>query len=156
MEEINRLRNIYRKDLPLYEITESNRKATKREFNIAVDEEAPLPKKYCEMVPPRKPCKKRTTSSVLKNPTTKIKLNNTDDDTAACLITDVENVPQCTEWTYLRYCPVNEEWQRLTCELLGLQFRRVFEHHNGGPDTILTRPDCWILKRIMGDGNCLF
>ena len=26
----------------------------------------------------------------------------------------------------------------------------------GGPDTILTRPDCRSLKRILGDGNCLF
>ena len=26
----------------------------------------------------------------------------------------------------------------------------------GGPDTILTCPDCRSLKRIVGDGNCLF
>ena len=44
LEEINRLHSTYRKDLPLYEITESSRKTIKREFNIAVDEEALLPK----------------------------------------------------------------------------------------------------------------
>ena len=41
---------------------------------------------------------------------------------------------------------------------MGLEFRGAFNHGHdrGGPDTILTRPDCRSLKRIVGDGNCLF
>ena len=42
--------------------------------------------------------------------------------------------------------------------MLGLEFHAVSNcaHSRGGPDTILTRPDCRSLKRIVGDGNCLF
>ena len=41
---------------------------------------------------------------------------------------------------------------------MGLEFSGSFNrgHDRGGPDTILTRPDCRSLKRIVGDGNCLF
>ena len=34
LEEINRLWSLYRKDLPLYEITGSGKKSTKRKFKI--------------------------------------------------------------------------------------------------------------------------
>ena len=42
--------------------------------------------------------------------------------------------------------------------MLGLEFNAVSNcaHSRGGSDTILTRPDCRSLKRIVGDGNCLF
>ena len=96
LEEINRLRSIYRKDLPQYEITECSRRGTKRRYNIALDNEVPLLKKPCKMVPPRKPCNRKATSSVLKMPAKKTKVNDTIDD-ATCLITDVENVHQHTE-----------------------------------------------------------
>ena len=154
LEEINRLRSIHRNDLPLYEITESNKKATKRKMSIKFDEEAPLPKKPHIMEPPRKTCKRKAKPSVEKKPAKKAKVADTDND--ACLVTAVENVHQRTEWTDLRFFPVDEEWQRQTCETLGLQFRRVFNHQVGGPDIILTRPDCRTLRKIMGDGNCLF
>ena len=71
LEEINRLRSIYRKDLPQYEITECSRRGTKRRYDIALDNEVPLLKKPCKMVPPRKPCKRKATSSVLKMPAKK-------------------------------------------------------------------------------------
>ena len=145
LEEINRLHSLHRKDLPQYEITESNKRATKRTYNIALDDKAALLKKPCKMVPPSKPLKRKATSTVLKRPAKKAKVSVADDD--ACLITDVENAHQHTEWMDLRYCPVNEEWQRDICETLGLQFRRVFQHQDGGPDTILTRPDCRTLKK---------
>ena len=156
LEEINRLRSLYRKDLPQYEITESSKRGTKRTYNIALDDEAPLLKKPCKIVPPSKPLKRKATSTVPKRPAKKAKVSIADDDDAACLITDVENAHQRTEWMDLRYCPVNEEWQRDVCETLGLQYRRAFQHQDGGPDTILTRPDCRTLRKIVGDGNCLF
>ena len=47
LEEITRLHSIYRKDLQLYEITESSRRGTKRRYNIALDDEVPLLKNAC-------------------------------------------------------------------------------------------------------------
>ena len=39
---------------------------------------------------------------------------------------------------------------------LNLRFVRPFERESGGPDVILTLPDTFHLRRIGGDGNCLF
>ena len=61
-----------------------------------------------------------------------------------------------TEWTDYRYFPIDEEWQRQACRLLNLRFVRPFERESGGPDVILTLPDTFHLRRIGGDGNCLF
>ena len=61
-----------------------------------------------------------------------------------------------TEWPDYRYFPIDEEWQRQTCRLLNLRFVRPFERESGGPDVILTRPDTFRIRRIYGDGNCLF
>ena len=65
---------------------------------------------------------------------------------------------QRTVWPDLRFYPVNEEWQRQACNTLALEFVAVLNctSYRGGPDTILTRPDCRSLKTIKGDGNCLF
>ena len=60
------------------------------------------------------------------------------------------------EWTDYRYYPVNEDWQRQACELMGIQFNHSFQRQDGAPDTVLTRPDLRSLKSIEGDGNCLF
>ena len=98
------------------------------------------------MVPPSKGRKRKATSSVRTGHSKRTKV----DDATACVITGVDHVRQCTEWTDLRYCPTDEEWQRQTCESLGLQFRRAFVHQDGGPDTILTRPDCRTLKKDHG------
>ena len=47
---------------------------------------------------------------------------------------------------------------RQTCNILSLEFivASNFASHGGGPDTILTRPDGRLLKKIIDDGNCLF
>ena len=57
----------------------------------------------------------------------------------------------------LWYYPTNKEWQWQVCNILGLEFWGEFNHAHdrGGPDTILTYPDCRSLKRIVSDGNCL-
>ena len=52
--------------------------------------------------------------------------------------------------------PVDVEWHRQACELLGIRFVRPFWHQDGGPHVILTRPDLRSLRSIGGDGNCLF
>ena len=74
-----------------------------------------------------------------------------------CNIISVERpVASRHEWTDYRYHPVNEDWQRRACELLGIRFIRPFQRQDGGPDTILTRPDLRSMKSVGGDGNCLF
>jgi len=71
-------------------------------------------------------------------------------------ITGVENDHQMTVWPDLRFYPVDEIWQCEACERLGLQFRTVFHHQPGGPNTILTCPDNSPLHNVREDGNCLF
>ena len=61
-----------------------------------------------------------------------------------------------TEWRNYRYFPIDEEWQRQACRLLNLRFVRPFEREPGGQDVILTLPDMDYVRRIRGDGNCLF
>ena len=61
-----------------------------------------------------------------------------------------------TEWRNYRYFPVDEEWQRQACRLLSLRFVQPFDRESGGQDVILTLPDMACLRRIRGDGNCLF
>jgi len=80
------------------------------------------------------------------------KLTNHDD----CHIIGVENDFQMTVWPDLRFYPVDEIWQCKACERLRLQFRIIFHHQPGGPDTILTCPDKGSLHNVRGDGNCLF
>ena len=72
LEEINRLRSIYRKDLPLYDIIE-NKKGPKRKLTIMLDEQAPLSKKPRLLVPPRKLYKRKATQVAEQKPVKKKK-----------------------------------------------------------------------------------
>jgi len=83
----------------------------------------------------------------------KTKIDPSTDESVDCYYVGAENNHQQAIWPDLRYCPVDEEWQHNACETLGLQFKRVFVHSNGGPDVLLTRPDCRDLQKIKGDGN---
>lgn len=55
-----------------------------------------------------------------------------------------------------RYFQTDSEWQKSKCTDLGLQYIGPNNTHGGSADTILTRPDKRSIKRIVGDGNCLF
>ena len=154
LEEINRLRTIYRKDLSLYDIPKT-KNCKKRQFTVELDEETPPFKKPCN---DKQNCKRKTFvpgEELPKAKKSKIKAHKNDD----CICTDtISTSHQLTVWPDLRFYPVNEEWQRQACNILGLEFLAPsnFASHRGGPDTILTRPDCRSLKKIIGDGNCLF
>ena len=154
LEEINRLCSIYRKDLPLYNIPKNKSSCRKRKFAVNLDEEPPPAKKPC--IEKQKPKRKLSLQkeSTKSNPPKKSK-RDTDTD---CVYTGTESGTQHTTWPDLRFFPFNEDWQRQACNILGLEFRGAFNHGHdrGEPDTILTRPDCRSLKRIVGDGNCLF
>ncbi len=56
-------------------------------------------------------------------------------------------------WNYV-YFPVDEQWQRRTCQNLGLDFIRPNGVAPGGPGLHLELPAR--IVRINGDGNCLF
>ena len=47
LEEINRLRSMYRKDLPLYDVPKGKTSCKKHKFAIRADEQAPPVKKRC-------------------------------------------------------------------------------------------------------------
>ena len=53
-----------------------------------------------------------------------------------------------------RYNPVSPDWQRQTCERLGLHFVCNNGCTPGGPDMPLTYPKT--AERMRADGNCLF
>ena len=56
----------------------------------------------------------------------------------------------------LKFNPVNKQWQQNACSQIGLQFYANNRVRGGGPNAPLTRPDMRSVKRIEGDGNCLF
>ena len=178
LEEVNRLRSIYRKDLPLYDFPESEKTAKKRKLAVSLDAESPPLKKPCKTIPKQSYKSKATSVEHLgktKRPkvtevpkqsykrkaspvecTVKSKRSKLFDDDDDCHIAGVENDYQRTVWSELRFYPVDETWQRQACETLGLQFKTVFCHQSGGPDTVLTCPDDHLLRNVRGDGNCLF
>ena len=98
--------------------------------------------------------KRCSTAKNSECPVKKRKVTTSDHD---CEVVAVDRpvVPQY-EWRNYRYYPVNEEWQRCACELLGIRFVRPFQWQDGGPHVILTRQDLRSLRSIGGDGNCMF
>ena len=147
LEEVNRLRSCFRKDLPLYEIPVEKKRPVKRTLlDDCGQEEAPTKKK------PKGPACKKRSADVPKTVPRSKKAKDGD-----CEVVGVErpSAPQY-EWTNYRYYPVDVEWQRQACELLGIRFVRPFQRQDGGPHVILTRPDLRSLRSIGGDGNCLF
>ena len=54
------------------------------------------------------------------------------------------------------FYPVNENWQKTACARLGVQFRTWNRMPSGSPDMELTDPNPRRVRRIVGDGNCLF
>ena len=107
LEEINRLRSIYRKDLPLYNIPKNKSSSRKRKFAVKLDEEPPPAKKPC--IEKQKPKRKLSLQkeSTKSNPPKKSK-RDTDTD---CVYTGTESGTQHTTWPDLRFFPVNEDWQ---------------------------------------------
>ena len=85
-----------------------------------------------------------------------VKKRKCDITTKECVITGFDMPVVRTQWPEYRYYPVNEEWQHNACRQLGLRFVTPFICVSGGPDVILTRPNTTSLKKIGGDGNCLF
>ena len=160
LKEVNRLRQIYRNDLPLYNIPSP----TKRKRKLTGVSEVPTAKRVStESVTPGpsvdvKPRIKRKSTVVSEVPSAKKVCAESvtpgpststvvDDD---CVITgEVSESP-------LKFYPVTIDWQKRACQQLGLQYHAPTRVRPGGPNVPLTHPDMRSLKRIQGDGNCLF
>ena len=151
LEEVNRLRSCYRKDLPLYEISVEKKPPVKRQLLHDAYEEVPVKKKPITKSR-SKPVKRCNDTMKCDRPAKKRKVIDKDCEVVAAH----RPVVPLYEWGNYRYYPVDEEWQRHACELLGIQFVHPFRRQDGGPHIILTRPDLHSLKSIVGDGNCMF
>ena len=120
----NRLRSCFRKGLALYEIPINKKEPVKRQLVDACEEVTPA-KNKTKMKPTSK-AKKQTDDKLNSiHVAKKAKVTCVEND---CNIISVERpVASRHEWTDYRYHPVNEDWQRRACELLGIQFIRPFQ-----------------------------
>ena len=160
LKEVNYLRQTYRNDLPLYKIpspTKRKRKWTgvsevlsaKRVSTKSVTpgpsvDVKPRIKRKSTVVSEVPSAKKVSAESVTPGPST----STVEDDD--CVITgEASESP-------LKFYPVTIDWQQRACQQLGLQYHAPTRVRPGGPNVPLTRPDIRSLKRIQGDGNCLF
>ena len=160
LKEVNRLRQTYRNDLPLYNIpspSKRKRKLTgvsevpsaKRVSTESVTQGPsvdikPRIKRKSTVVSEVPSAKKVSAESVTPGPSS----STVEDDD--CVITgEASESP-------LKFYPVTIDWQQRACQQLGLQYHAPTRVRPGGPNVPLTRPDMHSLKRIQGDGNCLF
>ena len=81
----------------------------------------------------------------------KVVVNATSEDDG-CVITHTET-PAVNPFSFHS---VDFEWQQSACQQLGLQYTTQTRVRAEGPTVPLTRPDMHSVRRIQGDGNCLF
>ena len=144
LEESNRLRGLFRPDLPLFSVKHST---CKRKLELTGE---------CSMgVQPKKAKLSATSSS-------KLSVVSTSDDvqiveTKKKHISDGSaSGSQQSVWPNMRFNPVNAQWQRQMCQLLNVQYSKPNRFGFGGPNCILTLPNLRTVRPIKGDGNCLF
>ena len=132
LKEVNRLRQEYRTDLPLYDVSVSSA-ATKRKLRALSDTNEPPAKR-------QHTTKEAGISVVGRQHPPPTKLQST----------------QVREHyiSPFKFHSVNEQWQRDACVLLGLNFEGSNAMEKGGACTPLSSPQK--IKPIQGDGNCMF
>ncbi len=147
LREVNRLRQTYRTDLPLYELPVEPRASSK-------------PKRTGSVQPNQPEAKKRkgnldTPSKAL--PTKRKRPGEIGDEKAAKTTRSGNDFePRLQTVCPLRFYPGDEKWQRNTCAIMGLQFHGKNKVRPGSPNVALKRPGLRTVKRIKPDGNCLF
>ena len=112
-------------------VTTSSRGQSKRRCVSPVDD-SKYSKKLCVVATPVPPCAS----------------TNTDD------VVIVHSVNQRRQY----FCPVNVSWQKTSCTILGLRYHNSnnMKVSDGGVHQPLTEPYLRRVRRIIGDGNCLF
>ena len=73
-------------------------------------------------------------------------------DNEDCVITHTD-APAATP---LRFNSIDAQWQQSACQQLGIQHTAQPRLRPGGCTVPLTRPDMRSVRRMYGDGNCLF
>ena len=149
LQEINRLRKLYRPDLPPYAVPSQQSMHSKRKRMLTGVCTSPNPAKQC------KGNQKYSQTGLLPS---------TSNSTSAPVSQSVPHT--VVQWRRrhvqpfaqndFRFNPVDAEWQRQTCHKLGLEYQEPNPFACGGPNTGLTRSNFQTVQRIMGDGNCLF
>ena len=115
LHEINCLRQMYRPDLPQYTVAREKKSGTRR------------------------PRKRKMVGTVNNDPPSpkKPKTDESPPEIKADLV--YRNVGRRL-FRRQRYNPVSEDWQRRTCQQLGLRFVKANGSRSGGPDVVLRRP----------------
>ena len=132
LKEVNRLRQEYRTDLPLYDVSVSST-ATKRKLRALSDTNEPPAKR-------QHTTKEAGISVVGRQHPRPTKLQSTQ--------VHEHNISS------FKFHSVNEQWQRDACVLLGLNFEGSNAVEKVGACTPLSSPQK--IKPIQGDGNCMF
>ena len=162
LQEVNRLRQTYRPDLPQYSVptTQGGTQKRKRKMEGACTSEPSnlsKPKRIRtdtgsrkrkaasqtvdKKLPLKKPCPDRTKSHRPKRNPEKLISCPTPNNPLRII-------------DRFRFNPVSEEWQRRVCQELALRFVCANACDEGGPNVKLKHPTFG--HRIIGDGNCLF
>ena len=162
LREINRLRQLHRKDLPLYEIPVTS--AKKLQLTGACEGDTPLlpPKKRRKTVQPSR----KVTSKQLpkKAPVLNTKSGRKVASKQPSKKTPVLNTSPTPDVIDLgdgqaqafKFNPVDVKWQGNACRLLGVPYVQTNGVHKGGNTVPLTPPDKCHIKGILPDGNCMF
>ncbi len=177
VEECNRLRHLFRPDLPLYNLPVGI-KARKRKLagNVCPPRKklcssktaAPLKRKAClskELPPPKKPC---TGDSRVHSHETAIANVNVCSSTVdifktgagkpmqqKCCYSDIV-LQEVSNRTTFPFYPLDQENQLSICRLLGLNYHNKNIMTSGGLDVSLTAPNHSTLVNTVGDGSCMF
>ena len=133
LQEFNRLRGLYRPDLPTYKIANSGKK---RKLSGVCSVGNDMVKK------PRADKKRKRSRNECDNPTKKARIEDN-----SLEIVDVQE-PE------YRWNPVDAEWQHVVCGLLNVPFHGPNHVQAGSPIHALTPPTRNM--GITGDGNCMF
>ena len=140
----------------MYEIMEHKKPQIKRRLDDGSNDLCP-PTKSAKVKTAKRSLADKVVHSDIKKKKASISPTSSTSHGEECVITAVRRpeVPQ-TEWSDYRYYPIDAEWQRQKCTQLGLPFVKAFNRQEGRADLVLTRLDLRSIKRISGDGNCLF
>ena len=153
LEEVNRLRELFRNDLPLYQMPPKAKPNRKRKLtgNNTISSAKKIKLSGAKLSikalsqpldkPPRK--SKRSQSPICDNetPTKKPRRCTNERSHRSMRIRRTFN-------------PVHEQWQQTACNRTGLRFVSTCDLEGGGRNVPLTRPRR--VRHILGDGNCLF
>ena len=138
LKEVNRLRGIFRKDLPQYQLPKQT--ATTYRKRKLTGSNIRNPQQILRV-------SKTTSESLLKKAARKRKRPKTkecDDDRPkkklrTCVVATNTTQRRIRTWPF-RFNPVDEEWQRNSCAIMGLQFVAASGLNTGGPEVTLTCP----------------